>query len=473
MPGQDNVTSSRLPPQNLDAERALLGGVMLDNEIFDKITGVVDESDFYRESHRRIFEAMAQLHKKAEPIDLVTLGDQLRSTGGLESVGGSAYLSQLLSVVPTASASEHYAKLIREKAILRKLIAASDEIARESYETSEDIEKFLDGAEKKIFEIAQTKVRTPYVSVKEVAREAFKRLEMLSTSDEDLTGTTTGYRKLDDRTSGLQPGHLVIIAARPGMGKTSLALNIAQNVAIMAGKPVIIFSLEMSREDLTMRMLSSQSSISAEKFRFPKRMQDADWGPLSAAIDKLNNAPIFLDDTAGISVMEIRGKARRLRREMKRDLGLVVIDYLQLMRGGSRYDNREQEISDISRSLKALSKELKAPVIALSQLNREAEKRPDKRPTMAELRESGSIEQDADMVMLLYETIDKEYQDLKIQKATTPEGDNTESRTVDVTVNIVKQRSGPTGPIIFRFFKSITKFGLPEEGDYSIPGEPL
>jgi replicative DNA helicase len=458
----------RLPPQNIDAERAVLGALLLDDRLMDDILGSVlsrNGEEFYRDAHRRIFEAMARIYETREPVDLVTLSNQLRKTGELEAVGGEAYLSTLVSDTHTAAHCANYAKIVREKALLRKLIGAAGEIARESYDTAEDVDSFLDNAERRIFAISQDKVRSDYVALKDLTEGVFGRLEVLSKSDKEFTGTTTGFSDLDWKTGGLQPGHFVIIAARPGMGKTSLALNIAQSVGIRErdAEPVLIFSLEMSRQDLTMRVLSSLSRINADKFRFPKKIRDDDWAPLASAMDQLKNARVYLDDTAAVSVIEVRGKARRLKRKENGRLGLVIVDYLQLMRGGGRYDSREQEIADISRSLKSLSKELQAPVLALSQLNRQPEKREDKRPTMADLRESGSIEQDADLVILLYETTEDEFKENRITrfpKMMEADGKTVENTTSNITVSIVKNRNGPTGRIFMQFRKDVTRFDL-------------
>ncbi|MBI5526121.1 MAG: replicative DNA helicase [Deltaproteobacteria bacterium] len=451
----EEVLAQKVPPQNIDAERAVLGGILLDNTALDRVVDQLKPDDFYRETHRKIFRAILALSERSDPFDLVTVSEALAGDGALSDVGGPAYLSSLVDEVPSAVNIDTYSQIVREKAVLRRLIAVAGRIASDAFGAPEHLGQFLDDAEKQIFDITQARARTPFVAMKDAVREAYKRIEEINTSDEEITGLSTGYSRLDEMTAGLQPGNLIIIAGRPGMGKTSLALNIAEHAAIRKKAPVIVFSLEMDRNELAQRMLSSEAGLGLNKFRFPKRMEVEDWGPLSAASDKLSQAPIFVDDSGSLNVLEMRGKARRLKHEQGGKLGLIVVDYLQLMRGHGRADNREQEISEISRSLKALAKELRVPIIALSQLNREPEKRTGagKKPVLADLRESGSIEQDADVVIFIYR----------------PEVYEGEAKKGQAEIIVAKQRNGETGSIHLRWVAEFTRFETPEFADSSPP----
>ncbi|MBF0328255.1 MAG: replicative DNA helicase [Nitrospirae bacterium] len=433
----------RLPPQNLEAEQSVLGAILLDNEAIFKTVDIVSEIDFYREAHKRIYGAMSSLSEKNEPVDIITLTDHLKKTNELEAVGGISYLSQLASMVPTAANVRYHAKIVREKAVLRALIQASTNIAAMVYEESRDAGELVDMAEKMVFEISDSRNKNAFASMNSVIKESIKIIEKLHEQKEDITGMPTGFADLDALTSGFQPGDLIIIGGRPGMGKTAFALNIAQHVAVERSEPVAIFSLEMSKEQLAMRMLSSESRLDASLVRKGHIGKDK-WPALTRAAQKLVEAPIFIDDSSALTSLEIRAKARRLSKEHK-GIGLVVIDYLQLMRSRGNFERREQEISDISRSLKALAKELKVPVIALSQLNRQVEHRGEKRPTLADLRESGAIEQDADVIIFLYK-------DEAHQKGM---GYHRDSKII---VDVAKQRNGPTDRINLTFLAKYTRF---------------
>ena len=431
---------SRVPPHSLEGETSLLGAILLNNEVLSRVADALDREDFYRTGHRLLYETMIELSEKGAPIDLVTVTDALRQKGLLDKAGGAAYLSSLTSQVPSADNAEHYARIVRDKAILRKLIWVSTEIASEGYDANSEVADYLDRAEKAIFEITARNIRRSFSSVKDILRDTFARIEELYERKDLVTGVPSGYHDLDQLTAGLQRSDLVIVAGRPGMGKTSFVLNIAQYAAIEAGIPVAFFSLEMSKEQLVMRLLCSEARVDSHRLR-RGMLRDSDWPKLTRAAGALADAPIFIDDTAGISTLEVRAKARRLKSEA--DVGLVIVDYLQLMRGRGSYDVREQEISEISRSLKALAKELNVPVIALSQLNRGVESRSDKRPMISDLRESGAIEQDADVIMFIYrdEIYNKESPDRGIAE-----------------IIVGKQRNGPTDSVKLAFLSEFTTF---------------
>lgn len=376
---------SRLPPQNIEAEQAVLGGIMLDNEAINRVLEFVEPQDFYREPHVKIFRAMIQLSEKSEPIDFLTLTNHLKTRDELESVGGATYLSLLVDGLPTAANSATYAKIIREKSILRRLIHGATEIVARGYESTGDIDQFLDESEKIVFEIAQKRIRQPFYAMKDIVRQGFKMIEMLADRREIVTGVPTGYIELDRMTAGLQPSDLIIVAGRPSMGKTAFALCIAAHAAVQKKIPTAIFSLEMSKEQLAQRLLCMEARIDSQKLR-GGFLAEGDWPRLTKAAGDLSEAPIFVDDSPAMTILEVRAKARRLQKE--KGLGLVIVDYLQLMRGSSsNADNREREISEISRSLKALAKELNVPIIALSQLNRMVENRKPPKPILADLRE--------------------------------------------------------------------------------------
>jgi replicative DNA helicase len=440
----------KLPPQSIEAEEAVLGGVLLDNTAIDRALELLTAADFYREAHRKIMRAMIDLSQRGEPIDLVTLADALKARGELTDVGGATYLAELAEKVPTAAHAAHYARIVRQKAVLRGLIQTATEIATRGYEAGVDVDQFLDQAEHKIFEISERKVRPSFFRIRDIMVDSMKAIEQLYERKELVTGVPTGFVDLDRLTAGLQPADLVIIAGRPSMGKTAFALNIAEYSAMHAQVGVAVFSLEMSKEQLVLRMLCSQARVDQSKVR-AGYAAERDFPKLALAASRLADSAIYIDDTPALTVLELRAKARRLKREKDAQLGLVIVDYLQLMRGHDSADNREQEISSISRSLKALAKELDVPVIALSQLNRQVETRADKRPVMADLRESGAIEQDADVIAFLYRPIvyDK----------------SAEERAAEVIV--AKQRNGPIGNVPLTFMSEYTRFENRAEDEVS------
>ena len=441
-------TMRRIPPQSIEAEISVLGGILLDNQAIDRVLELLTPEDLYRENHRKILKAMIELNQRSEPIDLVTLTEQLRTHGELEIVGGTAYLTELVDKVPTAANIGQYARILRQKSILRSLITTATEIATGGYESGADVDEFLDQAEHKIFEISERKVRPTFYRIRDIMVDSMKAIERLYERKELVTGVPTGFIDLDKMLAGLQPSDLIIIAGRPSMGKTAFALNLAQYAAVHAGIGTAVFSLEMSKEQLVLRLLCSEARVDQSRVR-SGFAADKDFPKLAMAASRLSDCPIFIDDTAALSVLELRAKARRLMRMPDSNLGLIVIDYLQLMRGHNA-DSREQEISSISRSLKALAKELNIPVIALSQLNRAVENRGDKRPIMADLRESGAIEQDADVIAFLYRPIvyDK----------------NAEERAAEVI--IAKQRNGPIGTVQLTFMNEYTRFENRSEDEF-------
>jgi replicative DNA helicase len=431
----------RVPPQNLEAERSVLGGVLLENQAIHKISEVVHEGDFYRDAHRKLYQAMIELHERGEPVDLVTLTEDISRRGWMEEIGGVVYLASLADEVPTAANILFYAKIVKEKSVLRQVIEAATRIARDGYEQPENALDYLDRAEQTILEISRRQQRKGFVPIRDILQETFQSIEDLHKKQGMVTGVPTGFVDFDHLTSGLQRSDLIILAGRPSMGKTALALNIARNAAVKDGIPVAVFSLEMSKAQLGIRLLCAEAEIDGQKLRagFIKK---TDWKKLTAAADVLSRSPIYIDDSPGVTVREMRGKARQMRMEL--GVGLVVVDYLQLMQGSNRVESRVQEISEISRSLKQLAKELEIPVLALSQLNRGVENRPDKRPILADLRESGAIEQDADVIAFVYRE-EFYYRD-------RPECQGKAELIVG------KQRNGPVGivPLIFR--KEFTRF---------------
>lgn len=441
----------KVPPQNLEAESSVLGGVLLDNEAINQVLEVLRPEDFYRESHRKVFRAMIELSDRSEPVDLITLSDCLKSRGDLDAVGGTAYLASLADFVPTAANISHYARIVREKSILRSLITTATDIATRGYEEQGNVEEFLDSAEKVIFDISEKKIKASFVAVGDMIKDTLKTVEKLYERKEMVTGVPTGYDDLDKLTAGLQPAELIIVAGRPGMGKTAFALNIAANAAF-GGVGVALFSLEMAREQLVLRMLCSEARVNSSKVR-SGYLGERDFPQLAKAAGRLHDAPIYIDDTPAISVLELRAKARRLVRDRAKKIGLIVVDYLQLMRGMGMASNREQEISEISRSLKALAKELSVPVIALSQLNRRVEDRGDRRPMMSDLRESGAIEQDSDVIMFIYR--DEVYN----------KSDDSKKGLAEIIV--AKQRNGPIDTINLTFLNEYTRFeNYTERDDY-------
>jgi replicative DNA helicase len=430
----------KVPPQNLEAEQAVLGAILIDNASLNKALEIIHPDDFYRDSHRRIFSAILDLNERNEVVDLITLTDQLRSKSELEGVGGATYLSTLVNSIPTAANIRQHSRIIHEKAILRNLIAVATDIVGQGYDDTGRVEELLDFAERSVFGISEKKLKPSFVPVKEIIKGSFETIERLYEKKERVTGVATGYSKLDEMTSGLQPSDLIVIAGRPSMGKTALALGVAQHLGIEKRGTAAIFSLEMSKEQLVMRMLCSEARVDAHKLR-SGYLGRADWPKLTTAAGRIAEARIFIDDTPAISVLEMRAKARRLKAE--HGLDLLIVDYLQLMRGRGDADNREQEISDISRSLKALAKELQVPVVAMSQLSRAVENRSDKRPVLADLRESGAIEQDADIVIFIYR--DEVYHP------------SDESKGI-AEIIIGKQRNGPIGNIQLAFLDQYTRF---------------
>lgn len=433
----------RIPPQNVEAEQSVLGAMLIEREAIFKVAELLRPEDFYREAHRLVFKVILDLFNRNEAADLITVTEALRKEDKLEAVGGIAYITSLANSVPTAANVMYHAKIIEEKSLLRQLINTATHIASLGYEGSDDLTNILDSAEKMILEVSGRKVGKDFTPIKTIILDAFTKIEELYASRGGITGLSTGFKDLDKLTSGLQPSDLILIAARPSMGKTAFVLNIAQSIGIKEKKPVAFFSLEMSKEQLVQRMLCAEATIDAQRLRIGE-LEDKDWTKLVNAADRLSAAPIFIDDTAGISVMEMRAKARRLK--IEHDLKLIIIDYLQLMQGNTgsgRSENRQQEISEISRSLKALARELRVPVIALSQLSRSVESRTVKKPMLSDLRESGSLEQDADIVAFLYR--DDYYNPDTDQKNITE-------------VIVAKHRNGPVDTIKLFFHKQFTKF---------------
>lgn len=437
---RDHPFPSKLPPQNLEAEQAVLGAILLDNDVLHQVIEVLDASDFYREAHGKIFAGIIDLYNKNDPCDLITLTDILTQKKHLDVIGGPSYLSSLVDNIPTAANALHYARIVREKSVLRKTIHAATEIITKGYENGEDVEGLLDYAENCIFSISEYQVKPSFYLLRDILKSSFITIEKLYEKKELITGVPSGFADLDHLTSGFQDSDLIIIAGRPSMGKTSFALNIAQYAAIEKNVPVAIFSLEMSKEQVAIRMLCSEARLDAHKLR-GGFLSESDWPKLTRAAGTLSEAPIFVDDTAGINVLEMRAKSRRLRKDQK--LGLIIVDYLQLMREKTHTDSREQEISAISRSLKGLAKELNIPVIALSQLNRRVEERQNKRPQLADLRESGAIEQDADVIIFIYR--DEVYRE-----------DSPEKGIAEIIIG--KQRNGPIGVPKLAFIDKYTRF---------------
>jgi len=436
--------SPKLPPQALEAEQSLLGGLLLDNRKWDEVTDVVGASDFYSHNHRLIFQAIGGLQGVGDPADVVTTSEWLEKDGSLEKAGGLAYISTLANNTPSTANIMTYAKIVRERAILRSLISAANEISENAYNPKgRTPREVLDSAEKLVFDISERdgRSRKGFTSLQELLTRSVDRIEELFDSKESITGVPTGFADLDEMTSGLQRGDLVIVAGRPSMGKTSFAMNVAEYVAVDKKMPVAIFSMEMPGEQLAMRMLSSMGRINSNKVR-SGRLGDDDWPRLNSAVGILDKAPMFVDDSAGLTPLELRSRARRLLRENK-DIGLIVVDYLQLMESSESNENRATEISAITRSLKMLAKELNVPVMALSQLNRSLEQRPNKRPVMSDLRESGAIEQDADVILFIYR--DEVYNEDTDQKGVAE-------------VIIGKQRNGPVGTTKLTFLGEFTRF---------------
>ncbi|NLP30454.1 MAG: replicative DNA helicase [Clostridiales bacterium] len=434
-------TNERIPPHNDDAEKSVLGSIILDKEVLFDVIEILKAEDFYSKMHQEIYRAIIELYRRSESIDILTVSEELKKRNTLEMVGGRAYIALLSTIVPTTSNAVQYAKIVSEKAVLRRLINASSEIMEKAYKESIEPEKVLDLAEHSIFEIAQTRQKKDFEPLKDVLYSNLKHIDEVSKLEDGLTGVTTGFIDLDAKTSGLQKSDLIVLAARPSMGKTAFALNIAQHAAIKGNAKVLIFSIEMSREQLGQRLLSMEAKVDMQKIKTGK-LDRSDWDQLYGAIAKLSEAEIYIDDTPGISILEIKNKCRRLKAE--KGLDLVIIDYLQLMSyEGARAESRQQEITAISRFLKQMAREMDCPVLVLSQLSRAPEQRTDHRPILSDLRESGAIEQDADIVMFLYRD---EYYHPDTDKPNICE------------VNIAKQRSGPTGIVELTWLGKYTRF---------------
>jgi len=439
----NDATLERPLPHNLEAERSILGAIILDNHALNAAIEKIRSEDFFLSQHRQIFERMIQLGEKQQAIDVVTLMDDLARRGELESAGGVAYLSQLADGLPRVTNVEHYARIVKEKAVLRSLIFSASAIQEQALAAGDDADVILDRAESVIFQLAEDRVKAGLIGVKELVRDNYERLEKIFSEGRRITGLASGYPGLDNETAGLQPSELIILAARPSMGKTALALNIAENVALRLREPVAVFSLEMSKESLLLRLLASEARVDAHKFRTGHMGRD-DWGKITGALTNLAEAPLWIDDSASSTVMEIGAKARRLKRD--RGLSLLVVDYLQLVvpTNTGRGSNRQEEVSSISRGLKGLAKELKVPVLVLSQLTR-APERDDRKPQLSDLRESGAIEQDADVVLFINRP--------NFYKTDMPEEDRAKAELI-----IAKQRNGPTGSMNFVFLARHTRF---------------
>ena len=455
MPDDPQIDALKLPPHSIDAEQSILGGLLLDNEAADKIGDLVNEDDFYSEAHRIIYRHVLALAADGKPVDVVTLSEALGSAQKLDYVGGLAYLGALVANVPSAANIRHYAQIVRERSILRQLAATASEIAESAYNPlGRNARSVLDEAEAKVLHIAEqgSRGQRTFQELKHLLVSAVDRIEQLYNRDNpsDVTGVATGFNDLDKETAGLQPGDLVIVAGRPSMGKTALALNIGEYVAIDLKLPVVVFSMEMGASQLAMRMIGSVGRLDQHKLRTGRLAAD-DWERLSSALGRLSEAPMLIDETPALNAIEVRSRARRLQKQYGQ-LGLVIVDYIQLMQAQSAGENRATEISEISRSLKALAKELKVPVVALSQLNRSLEQRPNKRPVMSDLRESGAIEQDADVILFIYR--DEVYNE-----------DSPDKGTAEIIIG--KQRNGPIGTVRLTFLGEHTRFeNLARPGSY-------
>ncbi|MDD4980974.1 MAG: replicative DNA helicase [Candidatus Omnitrophica bacterium] len=434
------IALEKIPPQNLEAEMAVLGSTLIDEEAISVAIELLESDSFYKDTHRKIFQAISDLYNANKAVDLITLTDELRRSAILEEIGGVSYLTLLVNSVPTAANISHYVSIVKEKNILRTLINNATKIVSMCYESDGNVDEVLDSAEKCIFEVASKKPQGNFLHLKEIIKDSIETIDQLYQKKAHITGVPTGYIDFDSKTSGLQPSDLIVVAGRPSMGKSALALGIAEYAGVIEKIPIAFFSLEMSKEQLVQRMLCAHAKVDAHKVR-TGYLSSADWPRLTAAAGKLSEAPIFIDDTPAISVMELRAKARRLKAHQ--DIQLIVLDYMQLMRGSAKIENRQQEISDISRSLKALARELNVPIVAISQLSRAVESRTDHRPQLSDLRESGAIEQDADVVVLI---LREEYYN------PTPDNEGI------AEVIIAKQRNGPVGSVKLTFIKEYTRF---------------
>ncbi len=444
--GTAETSLLKVPPHSIEAEQAVLASVLLNNDLLNDVVEVLRPDDFYQGAHRTLFSAMLELYERGRAIDQLTLGEALSSRGAADDVGGISYLSELIQNIPTTANVADYARLVKEKAILRKMVAVAQQIANAAFQGVGEVDDFLDKSEQAIFSIAEEKIKPSYYSMSEMGKEAMQEIEKLYEKKELITGVPSGFRDLDRLTAGFQRSDMVVIAARPGMGKTAFCLNVALHAALRNGLPVAIFSLEMSRQQLALRMICSEARVNFQRLRTGYLAQD-EINRIVAAVGRLSEAQIYCDDSGMLSALELRAKARRLKKDKK--IGLLVVDYLQLMRGSTTrggQDNRVQEISEISRSLKALAKELDVPVLAISQLNRGVESRTDKRPQMSDLRESGAIEQDSDLILFIYR---QEMYD----KADTPED---KKGTAELIIG--KQRNGPMGTVSLTFLDQYTRF---------------
>ncbi len=432
----------KVPPHNIEAEQSILSAILIENNTLPEVLEILSDQDFYREAHRKIFKAMVELFERNEPADLVTLTNLLKERGQLGSLGGASYLAELVDTVPMAVNAAHYAKIVQEKASLRRLIEQAASITSRCFEDKGDVEEILDFAERSIFDISENKIKPSFYVLGDILTDTYKAVEEAYENKVLVTGVPTGFRGLDEKTSGLQPGDLIVIAGRPSMGKTALALNIARNASLETGEPAAIFSLEMSKEQLSLRMLSAEARIDSSRMR-GGFLSERDLARINRAAGALYDIPIYIDDSPAISALEIRAKTRRMK--MDKGVGLAIIDYLQLMRGRASAERRDLEISEISRSLKALAKELNIPVVALSQLNRKVEDRTNKRPVLSDLRESGAIEQDADVILFIYR--DEVYH---------REEDNPNKGIAELI--LAKQRNGPIGAVKLAFLETYTRF---------------
>ncbi|MSE05141.1 replicative DNA helicase [Ligilactobacillus salivarius] len=450
----NDIMTDNLPPQNIEAEQAVLGAIFLNTDALADAMEYVEADDFYRRAHQILFQAMVDLNNDGEAIDVLTVQNYLTTNNQLDDVGGVAYIAELATSVPTAANAGYYAKIVEEKSMLRRLISTATNIITQANNGDDDVPSLLDSAERQIMDVSERRNRSGFREIKDVLNETLSDIDRLSQQSEDITGLPTGYREFDKMTAGLQPDNLIILAARPAVGKTAFALNIAQNVATSTDTSVAIFSLEMSAESLVNRMLCAEGSINANHLR-TGQLDEGEWQNLIVAMGALSNTSIFIDDTPGIKMAEIRAKCRRLAKE-KGNLGLVVIDYLQLIEGSNK-ESRQQEVSEISRQLKKLAKELGVPILALSQLSRGVEQRQDKRPVLSDIRESGSIEQDADIVAFLYR--DDYYE--RGESKSEEDGDDQDSLNQDVgevELIIEKNRAGARGTVKLLFIKSYNKF---------------
>jgi replicative DNA helicase len=442
MPDTAVLAAERTLPHNLEAERSVLGAILVHNDAFNLAAQVIDSGDFYRDAHRRIFERMVQLNERNQAIDFVTLKEELSRAGEIDEVGGPAYVASLADGVPRATNVEYYARIVKEKSTLRSLIFAANKILTNAYEADQESDLILDEAESSIFAVADDRLKAGFVPMRDLVKDSFPKIEQLFEQKRLVTGVPTGFVDLDEMTRGLQAGDLIIVAARPSMGKTSLVLNIAQYVAIQPEHTVGFFSLEMSKESLFLRLLTSEAQIDSHRL-MSGAIGQKDYGRISHALESLSAMRLFIDDTANIGVMEMRAKARRLQKEHR--LSLLVVDYIQLMSGRGRFENRTLELASISRSLKGLAKELRVPIVVLSQLSRAPESRSDHRPQLSDLRESGALEQDADVVVLIYR-----------EDAYNRDPNNPDAGTAELI--LAKQRNGPTGTVRLAFLREQTRF---------------